>query len=93
MRSGIVLLVALLAGCASFEMSRHVLYGPAGADYQRDLAQCQYEAKASTRPSRGIGDLEPYERRRDLEMACLRARGYGPTFSVGRSVHEYQFVH
>ena len=83
-------LVALLAiqGCAG---PTWVKPGAVQADFDRDVAQCKYEAASATAsygggPTRrttagalgqGIGEgIDLGLRQRDLIMLCLQARGY-----------------
>lgn len=82
----LALLVLLVLGCAEVPTWKE---GATKEDYQRDMLQCEYEAKLAT-PQRGetrrgvgaaaaqgVGDaLYEVVREQELIAACMKARGY-----------------
>lgn len=79
-RIAVVFLVAVLSGCAQKKI--FTKSGFTQAEWEQDLAQCQYEAASSTQ---GVDysyqtvfgqSLDQALRRRDLVELCLRAKGY-----------------
>ena len=75
-----VICIIIMAGCAP----KTVLTKPGftQAEWDRDLAQCKYEAASSTQGvdysyQTVIGQsLDQAFRRRDLTLLCMKAKGY-----------------
>jgi hypothetical protein len=81
---GPLLLVLLVGACATNrDFLSYSRTGAADPEVRRDLAQCDYEASAFSRPGQEGSYRGPgltLSKRQELQIACMRLRGYRVAF-------------
>ncbi len=89
----VIVCAAVLAGCAAPKKLIAFKVGGSQAEYERDLAACEYDvAKATTQGDASLRtglaiEVDRAMRRRDLGVLCMRAKGY-QLYVEGSPEHE-----